>query len=336
MKPDNIINHIALVIDASSSMSPIANSLIQVADAQIKHLAQRSQEMKQETRISIWTFSSNTNCVVWDMDVLRLPSIADYYKPYGQTALIDATLKSISDLSETPERYGDHSFLVYVLTDGQENDSIAHPIALASKIGNLPGHWTLAALVPNTRAKHEAKQFGFPPGNIEIWDTTSKEGVTEVGERIRTATDSYMKGRASGIRSTTGLFSTSTDTVNAQTIKQAKLKPLAPGRYKLVPVPSDVEIRQFTMDCGFQYIVGQGFYELNKTETIQPQKVIAIVERGPKGKVYVGPDARNMIGLPDAEVRVKPDFNSDYAVYVQSTSVNRKLKAGTKYLYLVS
>jgi len=34
--------------------------------------------------------------------------------------------------------------------------------------------------------------------------------------------------------------------------------------------------------------------------------------------------------------RVKPDFNPDYAVYVQSTSVNRKLKAGTKYLYLVS
>lgn len=42
-----------------------------------------------------------------------------------------------------------------------------------------------------------------------------------------------------------------------------------------------------------------------------------------------------MIGLPDMAVRVKPDYNPDYSVYVQSTSINRKLIAGTKYLYLL-
>jgi len=338
-RPANIINHIGLVLDASSSMTSRAPSLIKVADAQIAYLAQRSKELNQETRISVWTFSYShqINCVVWDMDVLRLPSIANYYKPYGNTALIDATIQSIRDLSETPERYGDHSFLVYVLTDGQENDSVnGSALGLKEHIEKLPDNWTLAALVPDANGKYEAKRFGFPPGNIEVWDSTSNLGVEEVGKRIRVATDSYMTGRASGIRSTTGLFSTDSSAVNKTTIKSAGLKPLTASKYKLVPVPRDVEIRQFTQDCGFQYIIGQGFYELSKTETIQPQKVIAIVERGPRGKVYVGADARNMIGLPDAEVRVKPDFNADYAVYVQSTSVNRKLKAGTKYLYLVS
>ena len=337
-KPANIINHIGLVLDSSSSMNYIASSLVQVADGQIAYLAQRSKELNQETRISVWTFSYNSNiqCVVWDMDVLRLPSIADLYYTSGMTALVDATLRSINDLSETPERYGDHSFLLYVLTDGQENNSVKSPSTLADRIAGLPENWTLAALVPDTNGKHEAKRFGFPAGNIEIWDASSKAGMIEAGERIRVATDSYMTSRASGVRSTTTLFSTDAQTVNAQTIKKAKLKPLTASKYKLVPVPHDVEIRQFTIDCGFQYIIGQGFYELSKTETIQPQKVIAIVERGPRGKVYVGADARNMIGLPDAEVRVKPDFNPDYAVYVQSTSVNRKLKAGTKYLYLVS
>lgn len=337
-KPANIINHIGLVLDASSSMSHLTSSVIKVADAQVAYLAQRSKEMGQETRISIWIFSyaNMIDCVVWDMDVLRLPSIASYYVPYGNTALIDATLKSIGDLSETPERYGDHSFLVYVLTDGQENGSVnKNPDTLKARINGLSDNWTLAALVPNSTAKYEAKRFGFPPGNIEVWNTTSELGVEEVGKRIRTATDNYMTGRASGMKSTTGLFSTDAQTVNADTIKNAKLKPLASSKYKLVPVPRDVEIRQFTIDCGFQYVVGQGFYELSKTETIQRQKTIAIVERGPKGKVYVGADARKMIGLPDAEVRVRPDFNQDYAVYVQSTSVNRKLKVGTKYLYLV-
>lgn len=337
VKPANIINHFGLVLDASSSMSELVDSVVQVADGLIKHFAARSQEMGQETRISIWTFSyhSDISCVVWDKDVLRLPSIKDFYKVYGSTALIDATLKSIDDLAETPERYGDHSFLIYVLTDGEENDSLHRPPALVSKIASLPNHWTLAALVPNQNGKHEAKRFGFPAGNIEVWDASSTSGVEEVGNIIRTATDNYMTARASGTRSTLNLFSTDAATVNKNTIKTNSLKPLARNKYKLVPVPKDIEIRQFTQECGFQYVIGQGYYELSKTETIQPQKGIAIVERGPTGKVYVGTHARQMIGLPDAEVRVKPDHNPDFAVFVQSTSTNRKLKAGTKYLYLV-
>jgi hypothetical protein len=335
--PANIINHIGLVLDASSSMADKKGSLVKVADNLIAHLAQRSKEMSQETRISVWTFAypSDIYCVVWDMDVLRLPSISKFYSPYGNTALIDATLKSIDDLSETPERYGDHSFLVYVLTDGEENSSVNNANTLSKRIGSLPNHWTLAALVPNITGKHEAKRFGFPIGNIEIWDANTIGGVAEVGERIRVATDSYMTGRTLGVRSTNNLFSTGADAVNANTIAQAGLTPLAHNKYKLIPVPQDTPIREFTEGCGFKYILGRGYYELSKTETIQPQKEIAIVERGPRGRVFIGHDARQMIGLPDMEVRVKPDYNPDYLVYVQSTSVNRKLKVGTKYLYLV-
>jgi len=335
--PPNIINHIGLVLDASSSMTDRAPMLIKVADGLIAHLAQRSKEMDQETRISVWTFSyaNDIKCVVWDMDVLRLPSIASFYRPYGSTALIDATLKSIDDLDEIPERYGNHSFLFYALTDGEENNSKASPSVLHYRISNLPDHWTAAALVPNANGVHEAKRFGFPAGNIEIWDSTSNHGVAEVGERIRVATDSYMTNRASGIRSTRTLFSTGADAVNAQTIAQAGLVPLLNNEYKLIPVPSDCAIKEFTEGCGFKYILGRGYYELTKTETIQPQKEIAIVERNRRGRVFVGRDARQMIGLRDENERVKPDHNSDYAVYVQSTSVNRKLKAGTKYLYLV-
>lgn len=339
-KPANIINHIGFVLDASSSMYNKADSLVKVADNLVAHLAQRSNSsnLNQETRISVWTFADPhlINCVVWDMDVLRLPSISSFYKPSGNTALIDATLKSIDDLSETPERYGDHSFLIYVMTDGEENRSLSHSSELAKRIATLPNHWTLAALVPDASGKHEAKRFGFPPGNIEIWNTTSSAGVAEVGERIRLATDTYMIDRALGIRSTRTLFSTDSQTVNAKTIANAGLTPLARNKYNLIPVPLDAPIREFTEEkCGLKYILGRGYYELSKTETIQPQKEIAIVERGPRGRVFIGHDARQMIGLPDMEVRVKPDYNPDYLVYVQSTSVNRKLKAGTKYLYLI-
>lgn len=336
-QPANIINHFGLVLDASSSMTPFIESLIQVADNQIKYLARRSQELEQETRISVWVFSNHSriSCVVWDMDVLRLPSIREFYRPNGQTAFIDATLKAMDDLAEIPERYGNHSFLVYVLTDGEENDSINRSTTLQKRIDALPDHWTLAALVPNANGKHEAKRFGFPAGNIEVWDATSQAGVSEAGERIRTSMDAYMTGRASGVRATRSLFGTGADVVNASTIRAAGLTPLARNSYILVPVPKDVPIKDFTEDCGQRYMVSRGFYELSKRETIQAGKSIAIVERRGKNNVYVGDEARKMLGLPDMEVRVGPDYNADYAVFVQSTSVNRKLIAGTRYLYLI-
>ena len=332
----NIINHIGLVLDASSSMDPYQHDLVKVADGQIEHLARRSRELDQETRISVWTFAdpSNINCVVWDKDVLRLPSIAQYYRPYGNTAFIDATLQSIRDLGETPERYGDHSFLVYVLTDGEENRSVNRPATLQQTLQGLPDHWTLAALVPNARGMHEAKRFGFPAGNIEIWDANSAKGVSEAGDRVRVSMDNYMRARATGVRSTRSLFSTGADAVNAVTITQAGLKPLAKGTYILVPVPTDSRIDEFTKACGHNYQIGRGFYQLMKREEIQATKDIVVVSKKDH-KVYSGQEARQMIGLPDMNVRVSPDHNADFDIFVQSTSINRKLIAGTRYLYLI-
>lgn len=337
-KITNIINHIALVVDASDSMARHKNDVILVADEQIRHLAERSQELDQETRVSIWVFSSHSNiqCVIWDKDVLRLPSIAEFYTTSGQTALVDATLKSISDLDEIPRRYGDHSFLLYVLTDGQENCSLQSPVALSARLSSLPDYWTTAALVPDHAGVHEAKRFGFPAGNIAIWDKTSSTGVSEVGKRIRVATDTFMMNRKQGIRSTKTLFKTDAAAVNAKTISAAGLTPLPVTSYVLVPVSiptATIAIKPFVESCGLTFRVGKGYYQLMKPEEIQANKQILIVEKK-SGKVFGGQDARNLIGLPDMTVRVKPDVNPDYDVYVQSMSNNRNLIAHTKLLYL--
>src|SRR6185503_116728 len=199
-KSPNYINHIALVIDASSSMAHLANEVVRVADAQIAYLAKRSKELDQETRVSVYTFSDYVECVVYDKDVLRLPSIAEHYYSSGMTALIDAVIKSQEDLSKTPELYGDHAFLTYVLTDGEENRSRSRPDDLLRRLTSMPDHWTVAVLVPNQTGKHEAKKFGFPADNIAVWDATNISGVTEVGETIRKSTDNFMVSRASGIR----------------------------------------------------------------------------------------------------------------------------------------
>lgn len=343
----NFINHIALVLDASSSMTYNAAELIKVADAQIAYLAQRSKELGQETRITVYVFATEVQCVIYDKDVLRLPSIAEHYEAKGMTALIDATNLSLDDLAMTPEKYGDHAFLVYVLTDGQENvshgglgrvfgnDPNAHRAKLisnlATRLNTLPEHWTVAVLVPDMTSKHEVKRFGFPNDNIAIWDANSVKGVTEAGSVIKAATDRFMEGRVHGIRGSRSVFSTDATTVNAVTIQQADLKPLVSGSYILIPVPIKVQIREFVTSNGFPYVTGRAFYQLSKTEKIQPQKQIAVVDKT-TAKVYTGPEARALVGLPDMHVSVKPDYNKDYDIFVQSTSVNRNLMPGTRLL----
>jgi hypothetical protein len=290
MARENYINHVVLVLDASASMHPHRSELIRVADGQVKYLARRSQELDQETRVSIYSFNDRVQCLIYDKDVLRLPSISSLYRPGGMTALVDATLKSLDDLEQTATLYGDHAFLAFVLTDGQENRSRNHPSTLVHRLNHLPTNWTVACLVPDQRSVFEAKGFGFPPDNIAVWDAQSAAGVAEVGETIRRATDNFMEARATGVRGTRTLFSTGLDAVNASTVHDT-LTPLAKNAYDILPVHHDAPIREYIYSRGLDYTIGKAFYQLTKTENIQPQKQVAIREKS-TGRVYWGDESQ--------------------------------------------
>jgi hypothetical protein len=54
------------------------------------------------------------------------------------------------------------------------------------------------------------------------------------------------------------------------------------------------------------------------------------------GDLYSGARARELLGLPPGEtVRIRPASLEKYVVFVQSTSANRKLMGGSKFLYEV-
>lgn len=331
---DDYINHIALVLDASGSMSHLRDQVIRVADNQIRHLAERTKENGQETRVSVYIFDDTVKCVIFDKDVLRLPSIRDHYRGGGMTALIDATMKSQEDLACTAQMYGNHAFLTYVLTDGMENRSRTwSPLDLAKKLTTLPDNWTVGVFVPHQSAVFEAKKYGFPAQNISVWDTT-EHGLTEVGEVVRRTTDTFMQSRTKGVHGTRSLFSTGVDAVNPQTVHAAGLTELPPRSYHMLKVVERGPIRETAYKQGHPYVLGHGYYQLTKTETIQPGKEVAVREKA-TGKVFTGRSARDLLGLPELmTVRVKPDHNPLYDVFVQSTSVNRVLLPGTELLLL--
>ncbi len=328
----NYINHVVLVLDASSSMQKHAAKLVEVVDAQIAYLAQRSKELDQETRVTVYVFSYRDNIqrLIYDKDVLRMPSIKGLYVPCGMTALVDATLVALGDLGLTPEKYGEHAFLFYAFTDGIENNSRNGPGTLFTELAKLPDHWTVAALVPNRTAVFEAKKFGFPAGNVEVWDATTAQGITEGVDKVRQATDNFMVGRSKGVRGSTNLFSLN---VVSERDFAANLVSLTPGSYDFGYVAEDTRIDDYVSRAQKRpYVIGRGYYQLTKTETIQAKKNVVILTSN--NEVYGGAEARKMLGLPDDQsVRVKPG-DHPYTIFVQSTAPNRKLIRGTRVLMM--
>jgi hypothetical protein len=115
----------------------------------------------------------------------------------------------------------------------------------------------------------------------------------------------------------------------------ADLRAVSPGRFQVLEVDKDISIKAFVLENGLNFKVGRGFYEFTKTETIQGYKEIILMERT-TGDLFEGEAAREMLGLPvGGTVRIKPSNLEKYAVFVQSTSANRKLMGKTRFLYEV-
>jgi hypothetical protein len=330
----NKINHIALVLDASLSMSHLTQEVVKVADMQIASLADQSKLMDQETRVSVYTFSyaHSIECLIYDKDVLRLPSIAGLYKTGGNTALASATTLAINDLKMTWEGYGEHSFLIYVITDGEENNSPTAVVkALPALLQSLPDHWTLAAFAPNAVGKHHLKQLGFSNDNITVWDVNAS--FTEVGQVIQQANSTYMQLRSTGMRGTKSLFTL--DQVSTKTIKGV-LTPITNGSYTINDVTERIRIDEFVRKItGSPYIPTRAYYEMTRRVIIQHHKNVAIlVEKD--NELYMGDAARGLVGLPTdgSSVRVSPGTHPGYRIFIQSTSMNRILLPNSRLLLM--
>lgn len=356
----NILNHVVLCLDASSSMQRHSGAVVKVADNLVADLAKLSKDMDQETRITIYTFAdaNKIECAVYDKDVLRLPSIASLYKANGNTALLKATQTAIEDLAMTPEKYGDHSYLLYIITDGDENASnrdfttsyygspipgIQYAKTLPPMMASLGDNWTLACLVPDSMGVVRAKKYGFPANNIAIWDTSSSQGMEEAGRTMTSATTSYMQARATGLRGTKNLFTPNVGQLDTNAVTAAGLTPLDPSKYVLIPVVEKTTIQEFVESCTSQYQVGKAFYQLTGSGTpkgkkhiiVQGNKAVAVMHKK-TSKVYTGPEARKLVGLPDTDTNVDPkDDRGEWLLYIQSTSVNRHLYPGTKLLLML-
>ena len=119
-----------------------------------------------------------------------------------------------------------------------------------------------------------------------------------------------------------------------KTIVKNVLEEVPAKEYSLFPVHRDSVIKKFVESwTGEDYINGSAYYQVVKEETVQAYKQVCIQNKK-NGKVYSGLNARVLLGLPNREVKVDPTLFGDFNVFIQSTSVNRKLPRGTLLIVL--
>ncbi|SRR6266704_1362070 len=351
---ENTIHHHTFLLDSSGSMASHRTAVPEVMDAHIKALASDSRNHpNEETRVSVFAFSSpgwghvDYECLLYDMDVLRVPSIKGMYRISGGTALCDNMIRTLNDLAALPVKYGKHYHLLWLVSDGEELHSTHQGrVNLAPLIMKLPDYYTIAAFTPSASGKHFLSRYGIPQGNISIWDPTQENAIEEIGYAIASATSSYQSTIRSSIASSvTNLFEMNAP--RAADLKRS-LTPMTPGSYYFENVDLEdlVQVQNARIDqfmelkTGKGYAPGLAYYEMTKRERIQEYKKIAVAIWDPKENredVYVGPQVRAKLGLPETgEVRVSPGKwqGKGYKVYILSTSNNRKLVPGTRVLVM--
>jgi hypothetical protein len=264
-------------------------------------------------------------------------ALHEYRAPGSDTPLFNSVEAMIQQFLALPDAQDPEvNFLIVATTDGQDNVTRDYGgRQLAAHIRQLQStdRWTVVFRVPRGDGRSLAAK-GIDAGNILEWETT-KRGVEVMATQNVAAFNEFYSATKTGLRSTR-TFYTSVANVTENDVK--KLGDIS-SEVSLWPVSSkenEMQIRDFVESRlnGAAMLKGAAFYQLVKTEDkIQDYKLIAIRDKD-SGQIYCGPEARDLIGLPRyGDARVRPDTAGKWQVFVQSTSVNRKVTGGTQLMY---
>jgi hypothetical protein len=327
--------YIGISRDHSGSMSSLTRAAMRDYNENIEAIKSAAADKDIDTIVSVVRcgIHSSVDREAVNTNVTRIRPL-NYYEVDASTPLFDSVGELIEILEAEPDASDpDVSFLIMAVTDGEENASRKWKAILGDKIRKLQAtdRWTFVFRVPRGYGR-ALENLGIPSGNIQEWEQTER-GMRESSVHTQTAFTSYYAGRASGMRSTDSFYA------NAVNISKSA------ARSTLVDVSKQVEF--FRVARGGELIQpfverktgrgmarGQAFYQLSKPEkAVQSYKMLALRNKK-DGKVYMGDSARDLLGLPHSgTIKLSPGDHGDWDIFVQSTSTNRILVAGTEVLY---
>jgi hypothetical protein len=345
------VNHIMLLIDTSGSMKPHVDKLNNYVNNQLRVINEVSNENNQKTVIYAKAFS----CQSFGLNKTDNPTInlnihtsskifatSNENLIWGNTPLRQAIYCANLELNKymAPQ----DTAMLLVVTDGLENASAISDFDLQKSIlgSKAFDRITYAAAGPDAAMSffisgHLAAIFS---DNFTAWETTD-EGFKHIDTVTTKAVSNYYGGVSRGLTKMSKVF------LDMTSVTKKDLKSLRsiPNVFKTWKVDSEARIDDFineklTMPTnarifGSLYLTGNAFYQLSKPEKVQEGKLLIIKDKTTNNYYYGSSDVREVLGLPtNAPVKIEPQNLSNFEIYVQSTSLNRKLVRGTNVIYV--
>lgn len=328
-------NYFVFVRDHSGSMGIIAEAARNDYNATINTIKEVSAQEKQDTIVSVVECGGTVQTTILNSSINTLLPLGRYHTS-GGTPLFSSVEEAIRICEAVPDFNDPNvSFLVYVTTDGDETERPAYGPTLGKKIRERQAsdRWTFAFRVPRGSARHLV-EMGIPEGNVMEWDQSAR-GMAQAQAQSQEAFRTYYSERSLGVRSSVTFYASLKD-VTVEEIK-AQLEDIS-SKVVLFPVAEAEhghQIREFVESrLKGPMKKGAAFYQLTKAEdNVQANKKVCIRDKS-SNAIYYGDAARQMLGLPlHSDVKLKPDNLGNYDVFIQSTSVNRKVQKGSQILY---
>lgn len=308
---------VAVILDDSGSMYGQRTGAEEAYNATVDPLR------KEDYFFSSWMFSDRIEHVedlIESKDAKKLVN----FNPNGlSTKLYDALDKAINDLDQYVG-----VFLVIVITDGHDNASRIGSKALGDRIKKLQAtdKWSFVIACPRNSKSLIVNNLGIPEGNVQEWSD-----IRQVGAANNVGVQNFRTARSRGATKVENFYCNigrkDPDEV-AGALTKAKQ-----GRYRKLKTTRACAIKEFIEEKGLDFVKGCAYYKLQKKEKIQDYKKVVLIRKD-TGEMFDGPAARAVCGLPTAGTgNVSPGNLGEWDVYVQSTSVNRKLLAKMDVIY---
>lgn len=333
------ITYIALVRDHSGSMRGLEKAALNDYNLTADGIRQSVQEENQKAYISVVEcgvgHTATSRLVNVNVPIENLPVQKEYIALGAATPLWDSVGMAIEAIENNPNKDDlSTAFLVMIITDGQENASKKWSSAsISAKIKELQAtdRWTFAFRVPRG-SKTVLTRLGIPEGNIMEWEQNEKS-LNEAAVVQSSSVGTYFSARTRGVTSVNTFYADPGNISIAKIDNTLDELTNKVQRKVVSPHQDGIMIKDFCIEKFGKYAIGSAYYQLTKTEKVQPSKDLIILDRN-TNKVYGGPSARSLLGLPlSGEIRLAPGNFGQYEVYVKSTSINRKLYDGNAVIY---
>jgi hypothetical protein len=334
--------HAGIICDHSVSMRSLVNGAKKDYNSVIESLKGNNEKIYVSRiecgRLNVLSRYAKVRVDFENQWVEGLANIGDYVVDGQSTPLWDSVNTGINTLlrSAGPLRAATDTFILMTITDGGENSSIDTTLQeLKRRIAHLQqtDRWTFVFRVP-VGYRGTLASLGIPAGNIIEWEQTETALAASTVHTV-SAMRSYLGGVSQGVTSTRGFY----DTSALEALRPADLRAELNDITDKVRVESvwtedeGTQIRDFCLKSFGEFEVGHAYYQLDKSEKVQASKKL-IIKHKKKGKYYAG-DVRSTLSLPSGvEIKLKPADHPEYEVFVQSTSVNRKMTKKTKVVYI--